>query len=877
MSAVSQLPQTAENGTIYLVGNNRLYIYFGEWYDAGDFSIEGPQGPVGPEGPQGQAGTDGTKIYIGTLEPQNVGDYVKGDLYLNIMNGNLYNFDDRWILKGSLKGPQGIQGPRGLEGPQGPVGPEGPQGPVGPQGSKFEINGPVADTTYLPSPETVSNNTAYLVGSSAPYALYVVSEGRWVNVGTFATLDNIQTVIIDAPDTATSGTLSSQQLSLVSESDVVIQLGNDIYHKTEDQSGDGYWVFSSFNNENVKTITIMTAGSWTKNVYPLDGWTAASTSFDDVGRIYVSGDDVQEAIDSVDRGMNILHTEKANKDGYYAQMRVGLADNLESPDGITDNALFNFRPSGGNKDISTGFAEIKKVKGKTLVVNQLIKNGNFATSEEWRITPTEATATFETNKLTIKTTRTGGDWTAIYQYINGLQLNNRYFLKIKNTKSSNCALRLRYPQILTISDNTEYIITANEISEGSLFFQVQSTDGQEATLELTEIAFVDQTKMFGAGEEPATVAEFNNLTRNVNTDPYNEGTLISPRFELLISTGFNSFDGELEQGGIDGSGGKYNSQTDLRSKNFIKVVCGGTYTWSEQTRTGWNNRYLHCYDKNYEFIGVISFGNNANAFISKTLKDNCAYVKLHYYSSSSPLSISSIEQICFHLTHSGYRNGQYEPHWEEELSVDTIPYFQSGMKSAGSAYDELTKEKSINRIVAVDLGSLYCTISSAGGANERITLFDSSIVNMAVVASNQIANVLCADYTTASGDDVYLHRRDKTISGGKVVGVNGFFEIYDSALIGKTAEEVKSILSGKIAYYELAEPLETDINIENEWFYRVDDFGTESADDTLANLEIFYMNNLRDKLRRLPNIPECPPTGTHTLKCINGECIWEED
>ena len=185
MNEVSQLPQTAENGTIYLVGNNRLYIYFGEWYDAGYFSIEGPQGPVGPEGPQGQAGTDGTKIYIGTLEPQNVGDYVNGDLYLNIMNGNLYNFDNRWILKGSLKGPQGIQGPRGIEGPQGLTGPQGPQGPQGLSSPFYRVVGTLNDVSELPAPETAGDD-AYLVNGN----LYGVVGDMWHNYGP-ATVDHL--------------------------------------------------------------------------------------------------------------------------------------------------------------------------------------------------------------------------------------------------------------------------------------------------------------------------------------------------------------------------------------------------------------------------------------------------------------------------------------------------------------------------------------------------------------------------------------------------------------------------------------------------------------------------------------------------------------
>lgn len=51
--------------------------------------------------------------------------------------------------------------------------------------------------------------------------------------------------------------------------------------------------------------------------------------------------------------------------------RVGLADNLTSPDGITDTATFVFRTSGGTQDIGDGYATIRSLKGIAPVLDQV--------------------------------------------------------------------------------------------------------------------------------------------------------------------------------------------------------------------------------------------------------------------------------------------------------------------------------------------------------------------------------------------------------------------------------------------------------------------------------------------------------------------------
>lgn len=54
-----------------------------------------------------------------------------------------------------------------------------------------------------------------------------------------------------------------------------------------------------------------------------------------------------------------------NPDGTYPGVTVGLADNLASTDGIVDSDTWQYRSSGGELDISDGYADLRKLVGTT--------------------------------------------------------------------------------------------------------------------------------------------------------------------------------------------------------------------------------------------------------------------------------------------------------------------------------------------------------------------------------------------------------------------------------------------------------------------------------------------------------------------------------
>lgn len=62
---------------------------------------------------------------------------------------------------------------------------------------------------------------------------------------------------------------------------------------------------------------------------------------------------------------------KSFADGYYELMRVGSADNLTSKGDATEEIIMS-RKAGGNNQIEDGSASIKRIKGYSFVLNQLL-------------------------------------------------------------------------------------------------------------------------------------------------------------------------------------------------------------------------------------------------------------------------------------------------------------------------------------------------------------------------------------------------------------------------------------------------------------------------------------------------------------------------
>ena len=245
LASVNDLPNPAlfdeeDVGNAYAVGASAPYDLYVltrpfiegadlQWFNIGKFPVPGPEGEQGEQGVQGETGPRGNSIFTGAGTPVVSAAYKIGDGYLDSSTGFIYTFNGtQWSFTGSVRGPQGPSGLQGVQGPEGAQGPAGPQGPQGEPGNSFTIIGQVANVEALPNPQLVPNGSAYLVGSEAPFSLYVLilePSRSWFNTGTIN-----ETSIITLDTSATQGSLSQTDYNtLTSSPQTLIRKGDDIF------------------------------------------------------------------------------------------------------------------------------------------------------------------------------------------------------------------------------------------------------------------------------------------------------------------------------------------------------------------------------------------------------------------------------------------------------------------------------------------------------------------------------------------------------------------------------------------------------------------------------------------------------------------------
>lgn len=216
VSTASQLPDPTlydgNYGDAYTVGTITPYDFYiytranealGEtiprWFNIGKFPLPGPQGPQGLPGETGPQGESSAWYYVAQQPPASLGNI--GDWAINSTAAIFEKVSNSgWTQRLRIVGDTGATGATGPQGPQGIPGPQGPAGPQGIPGRSIQIVGVINSTAVLPDPATLNDLTlAYLVGTMAPYDLYVQvgsspETAQWYMVNT---LDEASRVIVN--------------------------------------------------------------------------------------------------------------------------------------------------------------------------------------------------------------------------------------------------------------------------------------------------------------------------------------------------------------------------------------------------------------------------------------------------------------------------------------------------------------------------------------------------------------------------------------------------------------------------------------------------------------------------------------------------------
>ena len=334
----------------------------------------------------------------------------------------------------------------------------------------------------------------------------------------------------------------------------------------------------------------------------------------------------------------------ALKDGYYENMAVGLANNLFSSKGLDKTEYFNFQKSGNLSDIDSGFANMKSLKGNSVVLNQLVQNGNFAVKGTWQLyNLSDATWSVENNVGTLEINSMPSSYGQFFQRVT-ITKNHKYLLvgAAKATTNVDTKWRLGSHQsniAITTSWTTFVAFETRTDTTNDFGLYLTNTITTPITIYLKNIMYFDLTLMFGTGKEPTSVEEFIRMFPNAYYE-YNTGELMSCKSSKYKYTGLN----------------QYNV---LKPNDYIKVISGYDYICNGAFTS------IEFYDSDKNLIS----SNNTQSFSTPL---TCSYVKVVDGNSSTCLYVDNGDTNLF------------EDYVSEEYALPNIE-----LRSVGNVYDEI--------------------------------------------------------------------------------------------------------------------------------------------------------------------------------------------
>jgi len=434
----------------------------------------------------------------------------------------------------------------------------------------------------------------------------------------------------------------------------------------------------------VKLFGFDSEGNLVKDDIP-EGITVSNTLSTTTEDVAVSGPAVAGFAYSKEETDALLET-KANVDGNYQTMTVGLANNFDSKLVENDQSAYNFRPTAtmGSVELEVGSpCKVKSIVGGTVAFNQFVENGDFAQgSTNWNAS--NGSFTVSNGIATFTATAQGGYLIRGTKYV----ANHKYFIggRVKLT-SGTTQVRFRgwngtntlvsaYTKSTTDWQYIYGIASSNATTtSGNIVLLDERSSGWDA-IQTTDIMLIDLTQMFGEtianyiytleqGTAGAGVAWFKRYF-NKPYYAYNAGTLVSVKTSGKKIVKFNQWDEEWENGGWTNDGLPDNGNTNqIRNKNSIQVLPNTTYYMYAGAYVGTQNvMAAYCYDASGNFIDTVVASNR-----TFTTPANCYQIN---FRSGSAYGTTYNNDICINFHYDGERDGEYEPYETETYAIEDV-------------------------------------------------------------------------------------------------------------------------------------------------------------------------------------------------------------
>ena len=555
---------------------------------------------------------------------------------------------------------------------------------------------------------------------------------------------------------------------------------------------------------------------------------------------------------------------KANKDGDYPKMTAGFAQEIVG-DGSATPEEFSFRPTAGeDRNVANttyydgernGVARIERIKGNSIVHNQLLKCAADQSGVDgwWNRVRVESpgfpTITIEgstifqpikeqtaNNQLSQKCTIIKDHKYLIhFWYDNNGVLNDKWGRAYKVMFSSDLYgsnfKNFYAPQNYINSDEVYSFVTAEE---NWSYFIIKQTyiddDIKPTTMVWKDIWLIDLTKEFGSGNEPTTKEEFwQKVVVGKNLNERNTGEIIDGNYGAIKTVGFNAFNG-----------------------TYAKVCAGCSYY------LGGNYTSLGFTTEEGGTLEAITIPTSAES-VGTTPSDRL------YTPSQNGYIYAEGTNININIswgTEYGYLNGTLQPYKPFTRDLSWLSkYFPNGMRSAGSARDEIRfnsttqKWEAVQNVGVVDLGSLrYTAISERTNTYRAIgnIPLKKYVVDLFPIHIVSTYNTGLGDYYWTN-DEVGVCDLVNPNTRGIVVGVA-------KKGVSGTSESIATALQGVMLNYALATPIVTEISEDVNLDFDVSDYGTEEliVEDGVASAplvaDISYSPNALSTLKQVPDI-----------------------
>lgn len=449
-----------------------------------------------------------------------------------------------------------------------------------------------------------------------------------------------------------------------------------------------------------------------------------------------------------------------------------------------------------------GAGTLTSIKGNTISFNQIVVNGNFADTNNWNRSSLESYSASNN----IYSWTGNAQYNGIYQVLNWISGHKYYFtIDVYGTNTSN-----RYRLQVNGTDKEVYgnYINAWEtvkgiydcsVSRSGNFFICDLTSSSWTEIKARYAMVFDLTLM-GIDSLTTTAQVEDWLSTHLGNLPYYDytpGILIPFTGSGLKTTGKNLCDNStLERGWYDGEG-VYVDVSSMRTSSLIPVLPNTTYIAS-------------LFGNNKSRIGNLVYtewdinGNALGQATSQTIttSSKTAFLRIRNYQNQETY-IQNNDYL--YQLEIGSTATAYEPYQSKTLTMPISTYFPTGMKSAGTVYDELSDKAytRTNRVVFNGSES-WSTLN----VFTDIIQFGITPGNVKAPATNStLANIVCPLFKTDTADHMYANPSEATC-----VDITGRIRIniLKSKLSELTVSAFQTWLSSNNVevVYELATPLQ---------------------------------------------------------------------